>query len=190
MNNSLEKVKEFHETFSHPIGEEDVKTKCLRIALIFEELTELADASNCNKEMLRLCYLHIMKVTATKNVVHNTADLAESFERFCEENSIKNSEESDKVEELDALCDLQYVLSGTVLTKGLHEVFDDAFNKVHENNMGKLHKDKEHAITTARIRGIMPYRLIQTEKGIILTNDAGKVIKPHDFTPVELSLNS
>lgn len=37
---------------------------------------------------------------------------------------------------LKELCDLQYVLSGFVVTFGLP--FDEAFNRVHESNMSKL----------------------------------------------------
>ena len=40
---------------------------------------------------------------------------------------------------LKELCDLQYVLSGFVVTFGLH--FDEAFKRVHESNMSKLGPD-------------------------------------------------
>ena len=39
---------------------------------------------------------------------------------------------------LKELCDLQYVLSGTVDALGWTPVFDVAFNRVHENNMTKF----------------------------------------------------
>ena len=40
-------------------------------------------------------------------------------------------------ETLDALVDLQYLLLGTVLTHGLQDVFEEAFNRVHDANMQK-----------------------------------------------------
>lgn len=40
---------------------------------------------------------------------------------------------------LKELCDLQYVLSGFVVTFGLP--FDEAFKRVHESNMSKLGSD-------------------------------------------------
>lgn len=43
----------------------------------------------------------------------------------------------DLVEVADALCDLQYVLSGTVLEFGLRDLFDKMFNEVHQSNMSK-----------------------------------------------------
>ena len=42
------------------------------------------------------------------------------------------------LEVLDALCDMQYILIGTVLELGLQEVFEDAFAEVHRSNMTKL----------------------------------------------------
>ena len=47
----------------------------------------------------------------------------------------------DVVEVLDALTDLQYVLDGAVLSFGLQNVKDAAFNEVHRSNMSKLGAD-------------------------------------------------
>ena len=41
------------------------------------------------------------------------------------------------VEIADALCDLQYVLSGAVLEFGLGEKFVELFNEVQRSNMSK-----------------------------------------------------
>lgn len=58
-----------------------------------------------------------------------------------------------KVNLLKELCDLQYVLSGTVAEFGWENIFQPAFNRVHANNIeklnhctfkdGKLHKPKD-----------------------------------------------
>lgn len=97
--NYIEKVKEFHKLFGHPIGEPlcepELNTTILRYNLLQEELSELASA--------------IMK---------------------------KNG-----LEVLDALVDLQYVLSGTVVAFGFHGLFDEAFKEVHASNMSKLGED-------------------------------------------------
>lgn len=42
---------------------------------------------------------------------------------------------------LKELCDLQYVLSGTVDELGWTAIFDPAFNRVHASNMSKLDED-------------------------------------------------
>ena len=41
------------------------------------------------------------------------------------------------VEILDACVDMAYILYGTILTHGLQDVFQEAFDRVHENNMSK-----------------------------------------------------
>ena len=41
-------------------------------------------------------------------------------------------------EQLDALCDLLYVVYGTAITMGFRRVLDDAFVRVHNSNMTKV----------------------------------------------------
>lgn len=41
----------------------------------------------------------------------------------------------------DALVDIQYVLSGTVLAFGMQNIFDEMFDEVHRSNMSKLGPD-------------------------------------------------
>ncbi len=50
-------------------------------------------------------------------------------------------EAGNMVEVLDALCDIQYVLDGTFLEFGLHDVKARAFTEVHNSNMSKLGED-------------------------------------------------
>jgi predicted HAD superfamily Cof-like phosphohydrolase len=52
------------------------------------------------------------------------------------------------VEIADALCDLQYVLSGAVLEFGLGEKFKELFDEVHRSNMSKACKTIEEANET------------------------------------------
>lgn len=56
--------------------------------------------------------------------------------------------DNDLVEVADALCDLQYVLSGAVLEFGLGEKFKDLFDEVHRSNMSKACKSLEEANET------------------------------------------
>ncbi|HVW96735.1 MAG TPA: nucleoside triphosphate pyrophosphohydrolase family protein [Mucilaginibacter sp.] len=57
-------------------------------------------------------------------------------------------EDNDLVEVADALCDLQYVLSGAVLEFGLGEKFKELFDEVHRSNMSKACKTAEEAEKT------------------------------------------
>jgi len=57
-------------------------------------------------------------------------------------------QDNDLVEVADALCDLQYVLSGAVLEFGLGDKFHELFNEVQRSNMSKACKTKEEAEAT------------------------------------------
>jgi predicted HAD superfamily Cof-like phosphohydrolase len=59
--------------------------------------------------------------------------------------AIKNK---DIVEVADALCDLQYVLSGAILEFGIGEKFDELFDEVQRSNMSKACSSIEEAIET------------------------------------------
>lgn len=54
----------------------------------------------------------------------------------------------DLVEIADALCDLQYVLSGAILEFGLAEKFPELFDEVQRSNMSKACKNNEEADLT------------------------------------------
>ncbi|MBE9664021.1 pyrophosphohydrolase domain-containing protein [Mucilaginibacter myungsuensis] len=57
-------------------------------------------------------------------------------------------EDNDMTEVADALCDLQYVLSGAILEFGLGEKFKTLFGEVHRSNMSKACKTVEEAEQT------------------------------------------
>jgi predicted HAD superfamily Cof-like phosphohydrolase len=57
-------------------------------------------------------------------------------------------DDNNMVEIADALCDLQYVLSGAVLEFGLAEKFKALFDEVHRSNMSKACKTVEEANNT------------------------------------------
>lgn len=57
-------------------------------------------------------------------------------------------DDNDMVEVADALCDLQYVLSGAILEFGLGDKFKSLFDEVHRSNMSKACKTVEEAEQT------------------------------------------
>lgn len=168
MNNTLRQVQEFHQVFDHPIGNltdiELLKVRQLRIKLLFEELTELAEASDCRYTLSSLCAEHLGQGAGT------------------------DGDNVNKLEELDACCDLQYVLNGKIITAGLQNVFDANFDRVHRNNMAKAHLTEQHAADTLRISLNGQGETIATKGYVIVKNLDGKIIKPHDHVKVELSL--
>ena len=66
------------------------------------------------------------------------------------------------VDVIDSFCDQLYVLLGSVNACGLQNVFEEAFERVHENNMTKV------------------------VDGKVIRNAAGKILKPEGFVPVKL----
>src|SRR5690606_12562129 len=57
-------------------------------------------------------------------------------------------EDNNIVEVADALCDIQYVLSGAVLEFGLGAKFKELFDEVQRSNMSKACANEEEAIAT------------------------------------------
>ena len=68
------------------------------------------------------------------------------------------------VEILDSFADQLYVLFGTINAHGMQNIIEEAFNRVHLNNMTKIGPD-----------------------GKVIRNAAGKILKGPDFVPVDLS---
>lgn len=169
---SVEKVKQFHLLFEHSIGNlqtlEPLKIRQLRIKLLFEELRELAEAGNVGATFHKLCSNSIEQ------------DLAEL-------DTLQDGDNVNQVEELDALCDIQYVLDGKKLTSGLHEVFEQGFDLIHENNMNKAHRNPEHVKETSEKSGIV-LTCIERNGVFIAQNSDGKTTKPYDHKKVDLSI--
>ena len=72
--------------------------------------------------------------------------------------------QDNKVEVLDALVDIAYVLLGTINAHGMQKEFVEGFNMVHENNMTKVQ-----------------------ENGKVIKDADGKVLKPQGYKKVDLS---
>lgn len=70
-----------------------------------------------------------------------------------------------EIEVLDAGVDILYILLGTMHEYGLLNKFEKAWELVHHNNMTKL-----------------------DENGQVQKNASGKVIKPANYQPVDLSV--
>lgn len=66
-------------------------------------------------------------------------------------NELKEAiEAKDIVEIADALCDIQYVLSGAILEFGMKNKFADLFDEVQRSNMSKACKSLEEAEATMK----------------------------------------
>ena len=174
MSNYIKDVAEFHTTFNHPINdvkdEIDLKLRQLRIKLLFEELAELAEASDVKFTMSKLC-----------------------DEYLVDSESYTDGSDVDKVEEVDALCDIQYVLSGAILVLGHHERFDEAFAEVQASNMSKQCANTDEVCDTIDMyieRGMERKNIKFEENGdkfIVIRKEDGKILKNKHYKPADLT---
>ncbi|MHA8068675.1 hypothetical protein ACS6L2_05270 [Aquirufa ecclesiirivi] len=111
--------------------------------------------------------------------------LAEELEEL--QQAIKDQ---DLVEIADALCDLQYVLSGAVLEFGLGEKFVDLFNEVQRSNMSKACKSLEEAEKTMEYYFLKDgtEAEIKEEHGLwkVYRKSDNKVLKSIAYSPANL----
>lgn len=171
--NYIKEVKEFMTTFGQPtpdtiidISEDRNK---LRIALIFEELKEYAEASGLKGYFAYDLCKHHYKEIADGELVDEVVN---------------------KVEQFDALEDLQYVLSGAVIEHGFDTVFDKGFEEVHRSNMTKAIKSAEDLDNTLELhdlKGNYAFSTKSTEYPTVLYRHPDmKVIKSASYSPANL----
>jgi predicted HAD superfamily Cof-like phosphohydrolase len=94
------------------------------------------------------------------------------------------------VEIADALCDLQYVLSGAVLEFGLGEKFVSLFTEVQRSNMSKACATvKEAEDTVEHYQGLdqEAYYEKSGEKYNVHRKSDNKVLKNKYYSPADLT---
>lgn len=98
--------------------------------------------------------------------------------------------DQDLVEIADALCDLQYVLSGAVLEFGLGPKFRALFDEVQRSNMSKTCKTEAEAEETMRYyreeRGVESYVKKEGEVYLVYRNGDNKTLKSVQYSPADL----
>lgn len=98
-------------------------------------------------------------------------------------------EDKDLVEVADALCDIQYILSGAVIDFGMQAKFERMFNNVHQSNMSKTCKNKEEVSDTMESydkKGVPTYAITHRGKWIIYRELDNKVLKSINYHPANL----
>lgn len=98
--------------------------------------------------------------------------------------------DKDLVEIADALCDIQYVLSGAVLEFGLGEKFVELFNEVQRSNMSKACSTEEEAQKTLehykQKDGTEGYYKQVGDKWVTYRNGDDKVLKSVGYSPANI----
>ena len=98
--------------------------------------------------------------------------------------------EKDIVGVADALCDIQYVLSGAVLEFGLGEKFKALFDEVQRSNMSKACKSEQEAINTVNFYlqkdGTQCYYQKEGDQWLVYRQSDNKTIKSINYSPADL----
>ncbi len=98
--------------------------------------------------------------------------------------------EKDLVGVADALCDLQYVLSGAILEFGLGEKFKSLFEEVQRSNMSKACNSEAEANQTVQFYkdkdGTECYHKKEGDKWLVYRKADNKTIKSINYSPANL----
>lgn len=98
--------------------------------------------------------------------------------------------EKDIVGVADALCDLQYVLSGAILEFGLGEKFKALFDEVQRSNMSKACTTEEDAKATVehylKKDGTVCHYKQEDGKWLVYRTSDNKTIKSIYYSPADL----
>ena len=98
--------------------------------------------------------------------------------------------DNDIVEIADALCDLQYVLSGAVLEFGLGDKFNELFDEVQRSNMSKACSSIQESIETIshykKKDGTESMYKQVGDKWVVYRMSDNKVLKSVNYSPVDL----
>jgi predicted HAD superfamily Cof-like phosphohydrolase len=99
--------------------------------------------------------------------------------------------EKDIVEVADALCDIQYVLSGAILEFGLGEKFEALFNEVQRSNMSKACNSVDEAEATIehyqQKDGTECYYREIEGKWLVYRKSDNKTLKSINYSPADLN---
>lgn len=175
--NYIKQVKEFMVTMKQPVVDKPAimpeDRNKLRIALIFEELKEYAEASGMLDVFNGMC-------------VDFSTEFDENQREGTQYVPVQNL-----TEQFDALLDMQYVLSGAVIENGFGDIFDEGFEEVHRSNMSKVDTsfvDAEDSVEKYRKEGIATFHdyNVDTQRYIIKRLEDNKILKSHKYSPADL----
>ena len=105
-------------------------------------------------------------------------------------NELKKAiDDNDITEVADALCDIQYVLTGAILEFGLGEKFADLFAEVQRSNMSKACGSEHEAqlsVDAYAKKGVDAYYQPSDGKYLIYRKADNKTLKSINYSPADL----
>ena len=146
-----------------------------------DSLNQVADFHNTFKHPV----LSTPQIPAEERCQLRVALIAEELNEL--EDAIKDN---DIVEVADALCDIQYVLSGAVLEFGLGDKFSALFDEVQRSNMSKACDSREEAEQTVEYyhnkKNTQCYYKEQDGKYLVYRKGDNKTLKSINYSPADL----
>ncbi len=145
----LKSIIEFQKAGGHTVAYStenhipSIEDRKLRLKLIFEELSELADAYGLEQTMINICNNYIGGIYAKT-----------------QSNPIsKDTLEFNKVEALDALCDLSVVVNGGYCISGFTDIAEEAYDETMNSNLSKFCYSLDEAMATVAGKDDWEYKL-------------------------------
>jgi hypothetical protein len=174
----LESIIEFQKAGGHTVAYStenhipSIEDRKLRLKLIFEELEELADAYG----LMRYFDSIIASNLFSKNKFNAMED--------CIDYSTADSEEFNKIEALDALCDLSVVVNGGYCISGFTDIAQEAYDETMRSNMSKFCYSLDEALATVAGKDDWTYRVTNIngrDVYVFLRKEDGKIMKGASF---------
>lgn len=167
----LKSIIEFQKAGGHTVAytsdnhTPSIEDRKLRLKLIFEELTELAEAYGLEKT-----FQNIVK----KLIYEKELSMIESID----------TKEFNRIEALDALCDLSVVVNGGYCVSGFTDIAEEAYEETMRSNMSKFCYSLDEALATVANRNDWTYKQVVVNDKIIyaiLRKEDGKIMKSPSF---------
>jgi len=149
----------------------------------FDQLDSLNQVADFHR-LFKHPVLESPTIPSEKRCELRVALLAEELDELKE--AIKDN---DMVEIADALCDIQYVLSGAILEFGLAEKFPKLFNEVQRSNMSKACSTVEEAEATVNhytAKGFPCHYEKDGDKYLVYRDADKKTLKSVNYSPAAL----
>lgn len=154
----------------------------------FDEPNALNDVAAFH-ELFDMPVLSHPLIPAAERCALRVSLLEEELEEFKQAIAQENIQEA-----ADALCDLQYVLSGAILEFGLGEKFKSLFDEVQRSNMSKACSSMEEALQTQEKYLIEKNTISEIrqkgDKYLVYRKEDGKVLKSVRYSPAQLDVES
>lgn len=142
INQKLEFMQACGQTVRDTPGTPTIEERKLNLALILEEVYELARDGYGMESTFR----HMVQKKLQEEAVKRDSPFANELLKWFDEGGIEEERPQyfsdthtyDPVATLDALCDIRVVADGPILSSGLQGVWQEAMAEVHASNMSKF----------------------------------------------------